>query len=957
MSDIQSSPNPCFMGIYFVGWVLMYLCPVIGQLMGIRILCNHDKYLGHPNKSERVMARIPLILCTYGIGYALIYGLYYVIKWYIQGWEWSLKKENYGEKECSKGKFGVLFLSFGLYSVYWIIAKYIDLWKYGISNYKKPLGRIGLFFASFGLYFIWLLIEGYMNLWKFGLVRVKLESKCDQFLGHIVLTLVTFGLYIIYKALEGYINLFKNGIKWRYEDDDDDTITNIGGGLLLTVLTCGLFIIFELLVQYINLWSLAIWNTKKDTLKEKAFGHFLITILSCGIYIPIRLVYQYYRGWVYGLQYFNDNEEHIKAKLMLFGVSCGLYGFVQLGFWYIDAWKYGIAKRTDENWNERMKGHLTLLAVSLLTYSLFLLGVLYCDGWEYGIKFYNDAENKKNNVWGGILLIIVTFGLFSIFYLGVLYIRLWRYGISQYYFGSDEIDHSNQVTIKNIWGGFILTICSCGLFLLFQLGSWYCRLFVYSYDQYSWKYIETINNSNECSVPVKNTEYEEDSDSVEMKAEYDIEATQSSEIFQQTKSNNSTERRVRIIWGSLLLTILTCGLFIIFQLVKWYIELIINNWKNVKHDKESNISQTSTYISHIILTVCTLGMYLIFQYIYQIGIINECIKSPPDSDKNKLGWNKIYYHTLGIGFIVKNLYSKDKYKRYPAQIALTILTGGMFILYELIGYVWYNNTCRCYMNLFLIYCEESKNYLKHWFELNISHPAYIKRIHISNFFGEISINTSNYCRGQYAAFCNWRITGNHIQSDNAEYVPAHAELFVPIEIIPMKTFEEKTEARVTNGIIEKYGDKAFEALCIIQAHLRVTHRDRFGYEPFKHDIMYIERSAFASLEFPIIFDLVERVELSHYALAELKYKDLENCIPKLGSSTEEYSFQYDIYKNTHKKIKRRIKFLKDLVKKETDIAKISHQLNKIFEMNNKEYNVDSNYDYYNIFRNNNKVFL
>lgn len=977
------APNPCFMGLYFIGWILLYLCPVIGQLMGLRVWCNHDKYLGHPNKSERVMARISLFLCTYGIGYVLIYCLYYLGKWYIQGWEWSTKKENYGEKEWSKGKTGVLFLSCGTYFIYWLGAKYFNLWEYGLEkeNHKKPWGRIALLCASFGLYTIVLLIEGYINLWQFGLDNVKKDSKWDQFLGHGALLCVTFGLYIIFKLWQGYKYLFGKGLQWRYSGDDNhgmesNKIEIVGGGLLLVLLTCGLFIIFEILYWYVRAWDYSVKLLHKETWQDRYRGHFYIGLLSFGIYIPVRLIYQYYRGWVYGLQYFSDNEEHIKAKLMLLGVSCGLYGFVQLGFWYIDAWKYGIAKRTSEDYHERMRGHGTLLLVSLFTYSIFLLGVLYYDGWHYGIKYYEDADDKSKNVWGGFLLMIVTFGLFSIFYAFVLYFRLWCYGIDQYYYNCDGFAYvmfnytgprSNTTMVRNVWGGFILTICSCGLFVLFQLGSWYCRLFVYACKQYGWEYKEKIYNNAPVGhpSPIKNHELEKNQDEIEMRMEYDVESAQASvspptptptlSAAPSHTSNNWIEQRSRILWGSLLLTFLTLGLFILYQLIVWYVELIMRNWLYLfgnDTDSESNgMTKTGIAMSHVILTISTCGIYLIVLYFYQMFVTYECLKSPPDHKKNKLGWSKIYWYTFGVGFIVKNVNSKNTTTRYVSKFFLTILTGGLFLLYELIGFIWYSNVCRFYIGMFISWCEKNKNNFKHWFETNVSHPTYVRRVYIINSVGGWRVNTSNYFRSQYAAFSNWRMGSDPISPGESEYSTPYVETFEPSVVIPMKSFDEKTEKRISDGLIAKSCDKAFEALCIIHAKLRTSYRNRFGYEGFKHDLMYIERSIFTNSESPIVFNLTERVDLNQYTLAEIKFKDVENSVPELGLLTQAYNEQKLVYDNYQKGIVRRIKFLKDLVKNKTDLKEISIQLNKMFDMNSDAHSVLLKYDFNRIYRN------
>ena len=907
--------NPCCMSLYLIGWCFMYLCPIIGQFMGIRILLNKDKYLSHPNQSERFMARLALILCTYGVGYVLIYTIYYLCKWYYDGWKWSLS--NY---DNSYGKLGILGLTCGLYSIWWIGTKYIELWKFGIDNSDKCSGKFALLFASFGLYVIWFFGESYVNAWTYGIKSIKSESKYDRFFGHVTLFLVTFGLYIIYKIFQCYKFLFEKSLKLRYgenpNDNTNDICQKIGGGILLTVLTCGLYLVVQIISWYCELFSYS-WKIMHDNddIYKRCSGHILMSFITFGIYIPIRLIYQYYLGWKYGIQYFTDNEEQIRARFVLLGVSFGLYGFVQIAMWYIDAWKYGIEKRTSEDYNEKMKGHATLMIVSCLSYTLFLLGVLYCDGWKYGIELYNNETSKRANIYGGILLTCVTFGLFIIFQFIMWYVQLFKYSMQQYtyvdlstvstrdinkhiefgYVKESNNDTSTnmstntatnnftfsdsfKIKMQNVWGSLLLIILTGGLFLIYQLVVWYVRAFVYGLD------------------------------------------------------NRKSEVLSDQIIGHIVLSLLTLLLYIPVQCAILYITMLYNNWQNTKVDRDGSITDDQMYKSHWVMTLATLGLYAVFQYFYQMYVTNAYIQYPPDHKKNKHAWNRIYFYTFGLAYPFKNINSTNTCSRYVSTVFFTVFTGGLFVIYKLTGLIWYSNTCRYILHRAGTVCNENYRRFKHWMEVHCGYPMYTTRISIMNSIAEFMVNSANYVRLHHATFSNWRISGESIKNTDPDYVVAYVQIFTPTEPILMKCFEEKTEEIVKKELVGKYINKGVEALHIIQAKLRSNYRIRFGYNPYKHDIMYTERLSLATDNGYILFDLESRACLDQYTLAKTKYNDYEESIPLIGMESETYNSQKKRYDQSHKKINYNIKLLKQLVKSNKSLDSVSVACNDVFAL-------------------------
>lgn len=89
----MGSCTDCFFGsIYATFWILLHLCPVIGQILALRIWLSKDKYLNSQNPSDRMAGHLGLILGTYVIGYLL----YIIIKAYFHAWEYCVNNYNSG---------------------------------------------------------------------------------------------------------------------------------------------------------------------------------------------------------------------------------------------------------------------------------------------------------------------------------------------------------------------------------------------------------------------------------------------------------------------------------------------------------------------------------------------------------------------------------------------------------------------------------------------------------------------------------------------------------------------------------------------------------------------------------------------------------------------------------------------------------------------------------------------
>lgn len=414
---------------FFIFWFLLHICPVIGQIRALYILCNYESHLGSEKSSDRSMAHASLFVSTYGVGYIAFYILYYFFKFYFEGWAYGTNN-----RKTFSGFLCLTFVSFFTYWVFLLCEWYVDLWKFGLENIKQDKtdfgerlckGHLVLMLVTGGLYTIWLLLKGYVDLWEFGLKNIE-ENKgtqCERFFkGHLILTLVSFGIYI-------YVYMWKTGLKYTEDNEKDECKRFFGGHLMLTIVTGGLYVVWKLFKLYLDTWSWGLKGLEKEGCRY-FWSYVVLTIVSFGLYIPVRLLYGYYRLWSYGLEAIKDDLTRLRGQVALSLASFGLYLVLQAAILYIDGWKYGIEQRKKREFGESMKGHLALLFLSFFTYIIYFLGELYFRllGCVGDMAFDNCMETWKS-FFANFALVPLTFGLFLIPFVILCIIR--TYSIAQ----------------------------------------------------------------------------------------------------------------------------------------------------------------------------------------------------------------------------------------------------------------------------------------------------------------------------------------------------------------------------------------------------------------------------------------------------------------------------------------------------------------------------------------------
>ena len=61
----NNSQKSCLKTLCFsIAWFLIHVCPVIGQIRALYILCNHNTYLGSENTSDKSMAHASLFVAS-----------------------------------------------------------------------------------------------------------------------------------------------------------------------------------------------------------------------------------------------------------------------------------------------------------------------------------------------------------------------------------------------------------------------------------------------------------------------------------------------------------------------------------------------------------------------------------------------------------------------------------------------------------------------------------------------------------------------------------------------------------------------------------------------------------------------------------------------------------------------------------------------------------------------------
>ena len=252
----NANQKSCLKTLCFsIAWFLIHVCPIVGQIRGLYILCNHDTHLGSDKTSDASIAHASLFLASYGIGYILVYAIYYFAKYYKNGWTFGLENRS--------SILGFLCLTFVTLFTYWIFLLgecYVNSWKYGLKNIKKDQtdqtirfweGYCVLMCVTLGLYVLWLLGGGYIDLWEMGLENIKDDKKDNNerfFKGHCVLTLVTFGLYV-------YVYLWQTGLANIKDDQQNNFARFFKGRCILTLVTFGLYIVYQILKWYFKAWE------------------------------------------------------------------------------------------------------------------------------------------------------------------------------------------------------------------------------------------------------------------------------------------------------------------------------------------------------------------------------------------------------------------------------------------------------------------------------------------------------------------------------------------------------------------------------------------------------------------------------------------------------------------------------------------------------------------------------
>ncbi len=443
-------------GLYSLGLLVINLCPVIAQLKALYTLCHPEKYLQHPDQSQRYKTHLWLFCNGYGVLYLAIYGLYYIGKGWIQLYDWGhdLKytKENRTWCEKFSGGWLLLLTTLGLFAIYF----FFELWGRSITFGEQ--------------------------------LYINQDSTCDQVSGFIILSIVSLGIFLVYQFFKGWIRLFNYGCELVTDNPETTQCQKCMGYLYLILTTLGLYLIYQFFKQWGKLHCYGIDCAYSDnplTSRWLIFlGHLCLVVTTLGLYLPFKLIHLWSTGFKRGyyLTYEMPNRttnDIIRGQIYLTLSTLGLYGiyWISSQVWsFIDTiyqlWWTGIKnsyhlaytkpERTD---SEIRQGKWQLVGGTLGLFLIWWGLELWVELFQYGYKLAYTPDNYTwyKGLCGDLLLTITTLGLYVIYKFFELWIRLAIKGVELSY-------HQPNQTKCDIFCGYIyLTIATGGIFVPYKI--------------------------------------------------------------------------------------------------------------------------------------------------------------------------------------------------------------------------------------------------------------------------------------------------------------------------------------------------------------------------------------------------------------------------------------------------------------------------------------------------------
>lgn len=432
--DSCSLLDCCAFSVYTIIMFAINVCPIIGQIRGLYILCNPEKYLCHPDNAQRKKSHVTLLLNGYIILYVIGYGIYWIIN--------NFHSENKVKKHIAQA-IGTLIIPKIMYEMFITGNK----WLYEDTNssyFKMFIGHIFLTISTMGLFIIYRIFELYFSMWAYGhsvLYKKHHSGSCcgkeynitnptitQKIWAHICLTIVTFGIFIPIRLCHFWKYMYKYGLKTLDLNERTRTQTFLAH-TALAVSTFGLYIIYKIFKLYfdsINYGTKKLYptsnkeqitfyffNSKCTTIDyiqpnigDYLIGHLVLLLVSCGIHT---ILYIYFRCIVLSSNIIYESNHNICTKLfcrlLLIIWTLGIYIFWCINDFYSDIANNISYPPYSKNYNR------ALMELSLMTLGIPKLWIMSYSLNKY-IRYISYILFTLLNA-GFVLLIILLVKYFT----------------------------------------------------------------------------------------------------------------------------------------------------------------------------------------------------------------------------------------------------------------------------------------------------------------------------------------------------------------------------------------------------------------------------------------------------------------------------------------------------------------------------------------------------------------
>jgi hypothetical protein len=612
--------------LYFPVIIIFNLIPVIAQIKALYILCNHQKYLSdNVDSFDRNEAHFYLFLNGYGGIYIVIRAIYEI---------WKFTSNNINNKD--------------------------NFWKRHLAQTFAGLIIFKILYE---------LVKLFKNMANLGNKYVYSQNEEERKLicGHILLMFCTCGLFIPFRLIQLTIIHFNNKNYWIRQ------VAQLLAGLIIFK------IIYELWAQgrkYVygieyTLNNGAFTQTKydkhlNDPYHIKSFmGHICLTIITCGFFIPFRTIQLI-------IIHFNDKNYWVRQLAQFVGgfiIFKVIYELWAQGRKYVYGIEYtlnnGIFIQTeyDKQTNDPyyVKSFIGHIYLTIITCAVFV-PYRYIE-FSYN-NFYSTSYwvRQLSQFMGGFVILKIMYELWA---QGRKYVYGIEYTLNNGVFTQTEYDKqtNDPYYTKSFIGHIYLTIITCALFVPF-------RIYQLAYLNFTNKnYLVRQFAQFVAGLILFKILYELWANGI--KYVYKIEYVLENESFKvKDKINIDDSFYVKLFFGHLCLTVITCGLFIPYricelvythftdedpikrhcaQLVaglivfKLYYELfkLAYKWTYLTNDEKN------TYCYNIggnmLLSLSTFGIYPVYKL---VEFVTFNFNSP-------ISWKKHIAQTIGLLIIGK----------------------------------------------------------------------------------------------------------------------------------------------------------------------------------------------------------------------------------------------------------------------------------------------------------------